>query len=122
LRRFSAILLLLLFGLSLLSPLMGSDGAGNLPACCRRAGLHHCDMAGGAPASSPVLRTSGHCPMYPAGFAAGTLSGFIGVLMAAASAVLLTAELAACNSFQLVLLSSLSDRAHSKRGPPPVFA
>jgi hypothetical protein len=118
LRRFSAILLLLLFGLSLLSPLLGSDGGTSLPACCRRAGQHHCSGTVSDPASGPVLLSSGRCPSYPAGFTIGTLAGFAGVPAIAGAAILLAAELAACDSFELLVLSSLSDRAHAKRGPP----
>jgi hypothetical protein len=118
LRRFSAILLLLLFGLSLLSPLLASDSASNLPACCRRAGQHHCSDMAGTPSSGPAFRNTGHCPMYPSGFTAGTLAGFMGVLVVATAAILLAAEFAACNSFELFVLSSLSNRAHNKRGPP----
>ncbi len=42
-RRGFSILLALLFGLSPLSAIAGSDDAG-LPACCRRLGAHHCAM------------------------------------------------------------------------------
>jgi hypothetical protein len=120
LRRFSAILLLLLFGLSLLSPLFGSDGEANLPACCRRAGKHHCAMpaGSGAPDSGPALRGKGRCPSYPSGFGVGTVQTVIGVAPASASAFMPTAEFASCNSFELRVLSSLRFRAHGKRGPP----
>jgi hypothetical protein len=119
LRRFSAILLLLLFGLSLLSPLLGSDGEANLPACCRRGGKHHCAMPAGkgSPDSGPALRGNGRCPSYP-GFGVGTTSTVYGVRPAQPSAFVPTAEFISCNSFELRVLSSLRLRAHGKRGPP----
>jgi hypothetical protein len=40
-RRLLSILLLLVFGLPLASPLLAQSDA-SLPACCRRAGKHHC--------------------------------------------------------------------------------
>lgn len=46
-RRFLAITILLLLGLPMVSPLFALEGdAANLPACCRRDGMHHCMMAG----------------------------------------------------------------------------
>jgi hypothetical protein len=46
-RRSLAILMVLLFGFPLISPLfaLGGGPESSLPACCRRAGAHHC--AGG---------------------------------------------------------------------------
>ncbi len=48
--RFLSILLVVLFGLPLVTPLLALTGAqmesdGNLPACCRRLGAHHCSMS-----------------------------------------------------------------------------
>ena len=40
--RFLASLLLALFSFSLISPALLADTDSNLPACCRRAGIHHC--------------------------------------------------------------------------------
>jgi hypothetical protein len=117
LRRFSAILLVLLFGLSLLTPLLASGGESNLPACCRKAGLHHCGMPdGSAHDSGPAVRAQ-RCPMYP-GFAPGTMSVVATVPVFASSSVSFAAEKSACSSFELLLLRSLADRAHAKRGPP----
>jgi hypothetical protein len=121
LRRFSALLLLFVFGLSLLSPLFGSDGDSNLPECCRRAGKHHCSMASesgtqGSP-SNPAWRNNGRCPFYP-GFATGTFPALTAVLLGIASAAALAAKRTSCNSFELRVLSSLRLRAHGKRGPP----
>ena len=118
-RRFSAILLLLLFGLSLLSPLFGSDDESSLPACCRRGGNHHCSMMASSDSASsgPAFRSNGRCPFYP-GFGSGTMQTFAGITPSTNSTFALAAKAASCNSFQLRVLSSLRLRAHSKRGPP----
>ena len=117
LRRISAILLLLLFGLSLLSPLFGSDGDTNLPACCRRGGKHHCSMDSGSGTTGPAWRANGRCPSYP-GFGAGTMQLVAGVTPSTSASFELAAHQASCNSFELRVLSSLCLRAHAKRGPP----
>jgi hypothetical protein len=67
LRRFSAILLLALISLWLLSPAIGSGSDANLPACCRLNGKHHCSMqmGGGASQSGAGFKANGKCPMYP---------------------------------------------------------
>jgi hypothetical protein len=55
-RRILSILLTIVFGLPMVSPLFALQGspASNLPACCRRDGKHHCMLAmdGAAPASA----------------------------------------------------------------------
>jgi hypothetical protein len=120
----SAILLLFLFALSLASPMLSSAGESSLPACCRRAGQHHCSLGAAATAegrsqSGPALRDSGRCPMYPA-FTVSTIAGFDGILAANGSAICMAAKAASCGSFELRVLSYLKIRAHSKRGPPVI--
>jgi hypothetical protein len=41
-RRFPAILLIAIFGFTVIGPVLVVDGSANLPACCRREGKHHC--------------------------------------------------------------------------------
>ena len=75
-RRAPAILLMFLFSFSLIAPALFVAAESNLPACCRRNGSHHCDMAAGMPArdvmdaapsglvaDAPQLK----CPFYPNG-------------------------------------------------------
>jgi len=66
LRRISAVLLLILFSFSLLAPALASNADSNLPACCRRAGKHHCSMAAhsGSPQNGPGLAANKMCPLY----------------------------------------------------------
>ncbi len=77
-RRLVAMLLLAVFGLPLVSSslALGQSSEASLPACCRRAGEHHCAMpmaeraasASQAPAwTSPLQR----CPYCPASITAG---------------------------------------------------
>jgi hypothetical protein len=71
-QRGFSILLALWFGLMPLAPaLQGSDDA-NLPACCRRHGVHHCAMSDEAVAHilaaishQPAFTAPSHCPLYP---------------------------------------------------------
>jgi len=121
LRHLSAILLLIVFSLSPIAPLLGADDDSNLPACCRRAGKHHCSMTRHSGANDSVegaaWNNNGRCPSYP-GFALGTFPIVAGIAPAAASAAVLAARRASCRSFELRVLSSLRFRANSKRGPP----
>jgi hypothetical protein len=67
-RRILAISLLLLFSVTLISPLfaLSTDAGGNLPACCRRNGTHHCALMTGE--QSQGIQFSAlqqRCPAYP---------------------------------------------------------
>jgi hypothetical protein len=67
-RRSLAISLLLLFSLPLIAPLLALQAGanGNLPACCRRNGAHHCAMQ--IPNASQQMHLSAvheRCPAYP---------------------------------------------------------
>ncbi len=71
-RRLLSITLLLMFGLPLVSPLfaLSASADSNLPACCRRNGVHHCEMAADRVARLSVEQSSAtvqaKCTMYPA--------------------------------------------------------
>ena len=45
-RRAIAHSLLVIFSFLLMAPLFAPDAEANLPACCRKAGKHHCMMRG----------------------------------------------------------------------------
>jgi hypothetical protein len=70
-RRLLALSLLLLFSFPLVSPLfaLSTTSDANLPACCRRNGVHHCQMKlqqSTAAAHQTTLTTiSTKCPLYP---------------------------------------------------------
>jgi hypothetical protein len=121
-RRLLSITLLLLFSLPLISPVLalaaGSDA--NLPACCRRNGVHHCimklpqaDVSGHGPAFSAIPQT---CPGFPAIVTSvrhGDLSFY--------HASLIFAELVAHPSIKAQTQARARvalDRSRHKRGPP----
>jgi len=74
-RRFPAILLLVLFLLPTAAPLLAlsRDPDASLPACCRRNGIHHCSMSPEQMQSMMQMLQSGtrasivpmKCPCYP---------------------------------------------------------
>jgi len=68
-RRLLAISLLLLFSLPLISPLFAltANMNGNLPACCRRNGAHHCTMTvlGEQSQGIQLSAVREKCPAYP---------------------------------------------------------
>ena len=123
-RRFLAISLLVVFGLPLVSPMfaLGAIGA-SLPACCRRAGKHQCEMSAEARA---VLSQHGpmfgaqveRCPYCPAsvGVRTGdTLAAPVGQAVYAA----LVAHPAGVVQTESKLRVSLG-RSRQKRGPPVI--
>jgi hypothetical protein len=70
-RRLLALSLLLLFSFPLVSPLfaLSTNSDANLPACCRRNGVHHCQMKvqrSNTSAHQTIVTTiSTKCPFYP---------------------------------------------------------
>ena len=78
-RRVLAIALLSLFSLSLIPPsTFASDPDAGLPACCRRAGKHHCFLATEGSSSGPALQAS-PCGFFP-GVRGVTASPNLGLL------------------------------------------
>ena len=114
-------LLLALFSSSLIAPLL-ADPAGDIPACCRRDGQHHCGMSEGTigQGSSQKTLQARHpkCPMYPQA----------GVAPADSKPIVLTfgpsvaqPELSQCiigSANEPRPRSTTCDRAQ-ERGPPP---
>jgi hypothetical protein len=70
-RRLLALSLLLLFSFPLVSPLLAlsANSEANLPACCRRNGVHHCEMkmqqANTSAHQVTISTISTKCPFYP---------------------------------------------------------
>ncbi|WP_260705509.1 hypothetical protein [Edaphobacter flagellatus] len=120
-RRILAILLLLIPGLPLVSPLlMAADGPdASLPACCRRNGSHHCAATSGAPDTSatPHVRVlPQRCPSYP--------SVTVSPLQSGAAVLTSSLRLARYSEPEIVAhessigLLAAHDRSHRERGPP----
>lgn len=135
-RRWCAALLLGVYGLLVGMPLlaMARGPESRLPACCRRAGAHHCamGMAGMAQGGSGVSDGSGaaeagggarwmapveRCPMWPVPVQSPRGIGFDAVLGAQPGFAV-----AVCHPGSVVQASSrrriARERSRHKRGPP----
>jgi hypothetical protein len=120
-RQVLTILLLGLFGFSLVSPLaFASDADSKLPACCRRNGAHRCVMAATFPPSGPAVEAT-PCRSCPGAQ----------VLTAPTGAVLLKVSEGSFESaFSESALQSLAEarrltrasRSNQKRGPPTLLS
>ena len=62
-RRLLSIALLLVLGLPLFASVAAASQPTRLPACCRRAGAHHCMDADGMSATQTTVRMV--CPAFP---------------------------------------------------------
>jgi hypothetical protein len=106
LRYFSAISLLVLLALSLLSPAFGSNADAGIAACCRRSGAHRSGF-----------RNNRKCALY-SGFNLMPGHSGVGFVTPARTAdVFFQAALLLKKQADVTLVVS-SARAHSKRGPP----
>ena len=116
-RRFVSILFLLLCGLGPLSALLPGNGESQLPACCRRHGVHRCTMeAEQASVSGHALAAPAHCPQYHRGSPAttGAFTPSAGLGMAR-----LFEASAGIAGVRIIPLHRASTSAN--RGPPPVL-
>jgi len=122
-RRVIATLLAALFSVSLMGPvLFASDADANLPACCRRAGKHHCaEAAGGQEAPSGPRLQSARCPIYPDASTAPTNRNVGLPAMAWVASAGIVSHPASCLHAETLCLISYS-LAGQKRGPPALFA
>jgi hypothetical protein len=118
LRRFSAISLLVLLALSLLSPAFGSNVDAGVAACCRRSGTHKCARGSEKnSAAAPGFRDNRKCPLYSGFNLMPGQSGLVFVTPLQAADVSFHAALLLKKQADVTLVVS-STRAHSKRGPP----
>ena len=118
LRQFSAISLLVLFALSLLSPAFGSNADAGASACCRRSGAHKCAMGSEKSSSAaPGFRNNRKCPLYSGFNLMPGQSGVVCVAPLRDAGVSFHAALLLKRQADVALVVS-SARAHSKRGPP----
>ncbi|HWZ52423.1 MAG TPA: hypothetical protein VNW54_13260 [Granulicella sp.] len=130
-RRILAITLMLIFGLPMISPLfaLGGDAQANLPACCRRDGIHHCMMgmnmdstSTGASASSGAgSRTTAaivteRCPYGAQAMPVAVHEGWTLDTSAAVFAGLVSHPAGSPQTESKRRVASL--RARQKRGPP----
>ena len=122
-QRFSAVLLLILFSSSLITPLLSaSDPDSKFPACCRRNGRHHCSMTGSMHESSvPVVQTA-RCGLYPGpAVAQATRQVVLGWNARAAFWAPINQTATRPRTTSSLSCNAVS-RAHQKRGPPSVLS
>jgi hypothetical protein len=114
-RRALSVLLLAIFSLPLFAQALALNPAPNLPACCRRAGVHHCTMDHNR-GSGPQLAQL-RCPLFPQ---SGTVSASARISAPASSARPATNQIYGFTTpaqLPLGLLPVLPGSIH-KRGPP----
>jgi hypothetical protein len=122
-RRLLASSLLALFGFSLISAAFPTAAAeSNLPACCRRAGKHHCGTPGEtAPPAGPAFQAGDRCPYFPGSFTAARSPGVFDAIVLAALRAPLANRTAERFPTQPIGLMSLSG-PQQKRGPPSLLS
>ena len=123
-RRISAILLMALFSVPLISPVaFAPDADSKLPACCRRNGKHHCAMmaAQSESSSGPVLQ-AGRCGFFPPGQGIPINPG-VSLLSPTSQAVFAGLLSHPASRPQTEALCRISfSRAGQKRGPPILYS
>ena len=127
-RRFLAIVLFAAFVLPLVLPGLapGQAGEAGLPACCRRAGAHHCGMAMAELPSttrralkSPKWQTAlEHCPFRPAALLASHTSPLAPRATQARLAAFFSLSFGVAQTESRWRIAR--DRSRQKRGPPAV--
>ena len=121
-RRISAILLLVAFSLPLIAAAF-QDAESNQPACCRRAGIHHCSSMGQAESDSTSgsKLKSGACPLFPTTASVSALAKL--ALPGVSRSILAPAlSLSAAPLGGHVRISASADTANLKRGPPSLLS
>lgn len=116
-RRIVSIAMLLLLGLGPLSALVPGSDESQLPACCRRHGVHHCAMSQDqASGSAHLFSAPASCPQYHR--AAPATRGVFTLPAAASAGISLTAEpvIAAVRTVTLYHARTADDR-----GPPALL-
>jgi hypothetical protein len=116
-------LLLVAFSFPLIAPaLAGPPDESSLPACCRRNGAHHCDMAGITVAvSSRSQSVAAKCPCCPFGRVALMLPHAFTALSAPPTAVLAAGPAILVRDAEAGYRIS-ADRTRQKRGPPTLLS
>lgn len=117
-RRIPAILLLTVFSVSLSVPALPAGNDSNLPACCRREGMHHCSTPDTASTGASIVAV---CPAFPKTGATPAHSKIAAVRPAVAIARQI-GEQAAGPVRTLGLVHSWFARERQKRGPPALLS
>ena len=114
-RRALASLLIALFSLTALTPLFAVEQSSELPACCRRAGKHHCEMDAARTSGGPGLHSN--CALFPKGHCSGSVACAAACdLPVAASSVPVTS--ASVRTGARTYFVTAFSESTPKRGPP----
>ena len=119
--RFLASLLLVVFSFPLISPAFAEIDS-NIPACCRRAGRHACEMAGHRhQASGPQIGTD-RCPQFPGTRATPASVKLTGAPLTTHTYFVVLASQPARQAQMQALYRISHSRTGQKRGPPSFLA
>jgi hypothetical protein len=123
-KRAPAILLLVVMGLPIASPLSAFAGATTLPACCRRDGKHHCmqtmdsRVENSRQTSPSFSRIEMKCPQFPR-VLTSPVHGPLGLSASSAIFAEIGSHPALAPQTESNYRISLV-RSNQKRGPPSV--
>jgi hypothetical protein len=120
-RQAWSILLLVVFGTSLIGPALFAASDSNLPACCRRDGKHHCAMLDSmgqeSPAGPAIQSARMKCPVFPKVGPVSAYSKALGLRASEAIFASIVRHPAVQPQIEALYRVSFS-RASQKRGPP----
>jgi len=123
LRKLLSILLLVVFSLSLVSPLfaLSATSDAGVPACCRQAGKHHCAMnmverSQQAEGSAQFRRPVDKCPYCPQVIVVSYVDSFLTPAESSGSAELASHPTGVAQTESRWRIAR--DRSRQKRGPP----
>jgi hypothetical protein len=114
--------MLVLFSFLLAAPVLLADADSNLPACCRRLGLHRCALVTtlAAPVSGPSVQAA-TCSSFP-GARAVPVQAKAGVHKASQGVVSSLAAHATEREQTEARYRVSFNRSRQKRGPPALFS
>lgn len=119
-RRVVGTFLVFLLWLGPLAAIFPASAESRLPACCRRHGAHHCEMAAAQgytrSNSGPVFGAPRHCPHYPSSLARSATR--LDALTAFFARVPAEAVRVSVRSNSRVAVYSTLLRVRFDRGPP----
>lgn len=122
-RRALASLLLALFSLPLIVPMLRADADSKMPACCRRAGQHHCSAPAAATAQDgPVAdAVQPKCSNYPTTIASPGAwnAAILGNFASLSTSIVSYPSVEARAEGQYRISFS---RSRQKRGPPTLLS
>jgi hypothetical protein len=109
---------LVLFSFALISPALFAEGDSNLPACCRRAGIHKCAMAAQRSGASGPSVNASRCASFPGARAVPAPARLAGLVRNSQAVQARTVTHRSVQPQANALYRISYSRAGQKRGPP----